>query len=190
MLCIQRTKTTSWSITDTTLGKYRNFAKVVQEFGGWQSREAVNGALEACTKCMMLGGNWLKQHPQAKFQSYLILDFEHTEKFKTCWSSLCNELTEGTCKNKAPGNRELAPEVPSEQPPEIKPKSKAKAKSRAKGKSRPDSSPAKVDPGLHKTVSALWKDAKAVKASYHEAPIPATNHQPPSTIRQPPTTTD
>ena len=51
--------------------------------------------MEACTKCLALGGSWVRQHPQAGFTLYKILDFQDSTKFDETWSRYREEFASG-----------------------------------------------------------------------------------------------
>ena len=94
--CEQRRETTAWSRIDTTKGQHKNFARVVKEWGGWRSEEAIRGAVAACQQCLCMGPPWIQVHPQSGLTEFLILDFGYTENFKQAWEHFREERTEGT----------------------------------------------------------------------------------------------
>ena len=51
----KKTFSQTWSRVDRTKGRYRTLGKLVKDFGGWQSSEALQGACCAASKCALLG---------------------------------------------------------------------------------------------------------------------------------------
>jgi hypothetical protein len=71
---------------DRTKGKYRNFGRLVLDFGGWSCKEAIEGACTAMSKCMMMGPPWVHVHPQSGLTEYLVLEMDFEEEFTSMWS--------------------------------------------------------------------------------------------------------
>jgi hypothetical protein len=83
----------SHSKVDLTKGRYYNFSRVVVEFGGWQSSEAVNGATTACGKCLAMGTPWVMRHPQSGLATFLILEQGFDEMFESSWTTCREEFS-------------------------------------------------------------------------------------------------
>jgi len=75
----------AWSRTDVTKGRWVNFGRLVIDLGGWTCREALEGAVTACQKCLQMGGSWIRIHPQTNLVEFLILKTEWTEEFVQSW---------------------------------------------------------------------------------------------------------
>jgi len=76
----------SWKRVDRTKGCYRNFGRLVLDFGGWSCKEAIEGATTAVNKCMLMGAPWITRHPQSDLVEYLVLEIEFEEEFSNMWS--------------------------------------------------------------------------------------------------------
>ena len=61
------------------------WANVVREFGAWQNKEAVSGAVAACNKSMAMGPPWTMRHPQSNPVSFFILDIGFEAMFEQSW---------------------------------------------------------------------------------------------------------
>ena len=88
----KRVQTTSWGRVDKTKGKYRTFGRLVIDFGGWECKEAVQGALTASAKCSALGLPWCKKHPQSELLEFLVLETEFEETFSNSWAIFKEEM--------------------------------------------------------------------------------------------------
>jgi hypothetical protein len=89
----KKTFVQSWKRVDRTKGSYRNFGRLVCDFGGWDCPEAIEGASNAVSKCMLLGHPWVQKHPQSGLTEYLVLQMEWEEEFESMWSNFtehCN----------------------------------------------------------------------------------------------------
>jgi hypothetical protein len=82
----RKTFTQAWKRVDRTKGVYRPFGRLVQDFGGWSSQEAVDGAVQAMAKCSMMGAPWVQVHPQSGMTEYLVLEMGFEEEFESMWS--------------------------------------------------------------------------------------------------------
>lgn len=94
----KRTHKQGWSRVDRTRGRYRPFGKLVVDFGGWTSPEAVRGAMTAAQKCCMMGEPWVRVHPQSQLTEYLVLELEFQEDFVQSWETFKSYQTGGAQK--------------------------------------------------------------------------------------------
>jgi hypothetical protein len=97
----QRTYSRSWTRIDRTRGNYRNFARLVVDFGGWQSKEAIQGATTAANKCLAMGWPWIMVHPQSELLTFLVLDYGYEEQFSKAWTHFRKESHAGALSDKA-----------------------------------------------------------------------------------------
>ena len=81
-----QTYSESWKRVDTTRGKYKAFGRIVCDEGGWDDRGAVAGAKELARKCLAMGGQWVKRHPQTNRLIFMHLEFEWAEDMERAWS--------------------------------------------------------------------------------------------------------
>jgi hypothetical protein len=82
----QKVHQTSWKRVDRTKGRYRPVGRLIADFGGFDSPEAVEGAANAVNKCLMMGAPWVVRHPQSNLLEYLVLEMEFEEEFSNMWS--------------------------------------------------------------------------------------------------------
>lgn len=159
----------AWSRVDTSTGTYMNFARIVKEWGGWKSQEAIIGAVTACNKCLAMGGKWMTRHPQSNLVMFLILDFGYTESFEQSWAHFSEEFSNGKIGDSAPT-------LPDSKPGDPKPDPKAVPKLLPKDP-KPDPKPLPKQPTPVKLkvpvasmdVATLWREATKLAGRFREA---------------------
>jgi hypothetical protein len=123
----------SFSRVDATLGDWFTFGGLVQEFGGWEYPEAIDGAKNVVAMNGLMGIDWLWLDPQSRMQHYLRMKPQFREIHQNKWSILQKALEAHEAEANEPGD----PTAPAaavanqvEAPlPEAKAASKAKAAS-------------------------------------------------------------
>ena len=168
----KKVHSTSWKRIDKTLGKYRNFGRLVIDLGGWTCQEAIDGATCAITKCVMMGSPWVRRHPQTLLVEYLVLEMQFEEVFENMWSDFEEQwhhtkvedngkpaaLATATAAASSAGEAVTPPE------PEKQPKKAAKPQKKARKEddaAEPNSEDKKRD------LSNLIREAGKVKVLFH-----------------------
>ena len=176
---IKRKKHHSKSLTQSvkTKGKLVTFGGLVQHYGGWSWKPAVQGARLTAGKCANFGGKWCKRGAFSNLLLFRVLEEEDEEEFKKTWS----EAVESYSQSRSVIVQDLlaSSTAPSPSPPP--PTSKAKAKAKAKS---PAKVPAKCSAGSNGNgnvdehgggkLSTLMRDATKVKALYERSVSTAT----------------
>jgi hypothetical protein len=160
----------AWSRVDTSRGNYMNFARIVKEWGGWESQEAITGAITACNKCLAMGGKWMTRHPQSNLVMFLILDFGYTENFEQSWAHFSEEFSNGKIGDSAPTPPESKPEKkPEKNKPEKTPKDpKPDPKDPKQVPKQPTPVKLKV-PVASMDGATLWREAAKLAGRFREA---------------------
>ena len=65
IIVVKKVEVQRWKKVDTTKGKFRCFGNIVTEFGGWQWKPGLRGAMTVAAKCTALGKPWVRRHPQS-----------------------------------------------------------------------------------------------------------------------------
>jgi hypothetical protein len=195
----KKTFVQSWKRVDRTKGTYRNFGKLVLDFGGWECAEAIEGASTSVSRCMAMGHPWVQKHPQSGLVEYLVLQMEWVEEFESMWSHFQEHYDNEGSPAAAPavgdsaeaaaalkgGNSVPAAATPAAPGPPATAAGKgaakgttAQPKSKAKKGAKPEGSPSEAtgkgdeaSPGddKKKEFARLQRDALKLKQTFHSA---------------------
>ena len=175
-----RTFQRTWSHTDTTRGRYKNFAKIIQDYGGWRSSEAILGATNAALMCLSMAGDWVRVHSQSQLVEFLILEDEWQDDFKKAWSHYREESQGGNTavktdavaddKGKAVGKAQAAGKAKSAGEAGGQGKGDDKSKVAGKAKAKAKASPVKKEPLDISTFDALglWREGIKLKTLFQQ----------------------
>ena len=89
---LAKEKRTTWSRKDTQKFRYRPFGALVQDWGGWQSEEAVKGATNASAMCVAMGPPWVLIHPQSKLAEFAVVELSWQEEFEEAWKETMHDV--------------------------------------------------------------------------------------------------
>ena len=81
-----KVKAETSSIEHVVKGQFYTFGGLVQKYGGWQWRLAVDGAKNTALRCTLLGGQWVKVDLWSKLTMYYVTDESQTERFVQSWA--------------------------------------------------------------------------------------------------------
>ena len=80
----------------STKGKYMVFGSVVESFGIMYSRRlAIKYAVNYCTKCLLLGGEWNRWDNMADATEFYRISREHSSNCEETWQLFEKEYTVG-----------------------------------------------------------------------------------------------
>jgi len=164
----RRCLTKSWKRVDSTKGTYRNFGRLVQDFGGWGCAEALEGATSCLNKCTLMGPSWLMKHPQSGLIEYLVLEQEWTETYSECWEHFKEEWNDEAKKAKEDGAMKAKGALPKKGAKKPKEDGAKKALPGTKPKEDPPATPKPVDRGK-KMLNELIKSSASLKAMFQGA---------------------
>ena len=93
-LKIKTEKATSFSKEDSTRSDMLTFGGVVLLFGGWSWTPAIEGAKRACTKCVLLGGDYAEMDEFSELMHYRIFRKQYVETWKTRWTTFATKFND------------------------------------------------------------------------------------------------
>ena len=188
----KKTFSSSWSRIDKTKGRYRTLGRLILDFGGYGSAEAIQGAMTAASKCCLLGEPWCVVHPQSGLSEYLVMEIEWEEQFSRCWtdyqeffnksanqaeqflqavqSDVRDRAEQGKDKHKSKGKNKDGEGEEKRRPETNKRGADASPQPKGKkGKHGQDAKDDSPDDKKKKELTRLIKDAAKLKATFHEA---------------------
>lgn len=84
-----------FSVVDSTMGEYVSFGTLVERYGGWGWKPAVDGAKRCALRCTALGGSWIYNDSFSGLRMFLLLRREHNEVMAKKWSEFERQIHEG-----------------------------------------------------------------------------------------------
>ena len=90
----EKTKTETWSITDTSVGTYMSFSKIIDEEGHRDNIGDVKAAQNYVLACAAMAGRWVSWNVMTRRYDYLYIRKGSREEFNKSWSLLEKMVTD------------------------------------------------------------------------------------------------